>query len=70
MTFANPLNDQTTADDAGVKATLVTTLITTAVALMLVISLFITSFASIEASASPVRSGLDAGDMVSVGYLA
>ena len=66
MHYANQTTDQTTQEDGVFKSTLITTV----AALMLVTTLFLTAFASIEAAASPVRHGTDAGNMVSVRYLA
>ena len=66
MRYANQTNDQTTQEDNVFKSTLVTTV----AALMLVSTLFVTAFASIEATASPAHHGSDAGNMVSVRYLA
>lgn len=61
----NPISDKADHDTV-----LKSTLITTVAALMLISTLFVTAFASIEAVASPVHSGADAGNMVSVRYLA
>lgn len=66
MQYANQTNDQSAQEDSVFKSTLVTTV----AALMLVTILFTTAFASIEAVASPVRSDGNAGNIVSVRYLA
>ncbi len=66
MQHANQTKDRTAHEDSAFKSTLVTTV----AALMLVTTLFVTAFASIEATASPARHGSDAGNMVSVRYLA
>lgn len=66
MPYANHANDQTEQDDSVLKSTLFNTV----AALLLVTTLFIGTFASIEAAASPARPGVDAGQMVSVRYLA
>lgn len=66
MQYANHNADQKAQEDNVLKSTLVTTV----AALMLVTTLFVTAFASIEAVASPARHGADAGNIVSVRYLA
>ena len=66
MQNASHSNNQTTREDSVFKSTLVTTV----AALMLITTLFLTAFASIEATASPARPGVDAGSIVSVRYLA
>jgi hypothetical protein len=55
------------ADEANV---LKSTLMATVAALLVISTLFVTSFASMEAFASPARTGATSGTLVSVRYLA
>ncbi len=58
------------SDATDHDAVLKSTLITTVAALMVITTLFVTAFSSLEASASPAHRGTNAGNMVSVRYLA